>query len=121
MTIIYRSTVILNITTVSLVYVDSIPEAYRLIMGFPCIVIMNIMASRIYRNVNSGVFRLGQGENGTSAIANINLSGHGMDEIIFNQTGIGSVVSREQWSSRYRKKLGQSISLSESTECDCML
>ncbi len=97
---------ILNITTVSLVYVDSIPEAYRLIMGFPCIVIMNIMASRIYRNVNSGVFRLGQGANGTSAIANINLSGHGMDEIIFNQTGIGSVVSRGTMEFEVQKEIG---------------
>ena len=75
-------------------------------MGFPCIVIMNIMASRIYRNVNSGVFRLGQGENGTSAIANINLNGHGMDDIIFNQTGIESGVSGGTMEFDVQKEIG---------------
>ena len=50
---------------------------------------MNIMASRIYRNVNSGVFRFRQRANGPSDLANIKLNGHRMDEISLNQTGIG--------------------------------
>ena len=47
-----RSTVIFNVTTMILLYTRSIPVAYRDIMAFPSIVIINIMASRIYRNVN---------------------------------------------------------------------
>ena len=73
-------------------------------MGFPCIVIMNIMASRIYRNVNSGVFRLGQGANGTSSMANINLNRHGM--IVFNQTGIESGVSKGTMEFEVQKEIG---------------
>lgn len=55
---------------------------------------MNIMASRIYRNVNSGVFQIRQLQvNGPSTIADIKLNGHRMGEINLNRAGIGSGVS----------------------------
>ena len=94
-------------------------------MGFPCSVIMNIMASRIYRNVNFGVFRFRQRANGPSDMENIKLNGHRMDEISLNQTGIGSGIGsgvsggdNGVRATRCRKKLDWLISLSENTECD---
>ena len=42
----------LNITIVIMLYTKSLPAAYRNIMAMPNIAIVNIMASRIYRNVN---------------------------------------------------------------------
>ena len=100
-----RSTVIINITTVSLIYDNSIPEAYRFIMGFPSIVIMNIMASRIYRNVNSGVFRI-RGVDGPSTIAEINFSGHGMREISLNGTRVNSCISGRTTVFELQKEIG---------------
>ncbi len=47
-----RSTVMFNITIVIMLYTKPLPEAYRNIMAMPNIAVVNIMASRIYRNVN---------------------------------------------------------------------
>ncbi len=68
--------------------------------------IMNIMASRIYRNVNSGVFRFKQQANGMSTMATIKLNGHRMDEISLNQTGIGSGVSGRTMVFEVQKEIG---------------
>ncbi|KJA26661.1 hypothetical protein HYPSUDRAFT_1063858 [Hypholoma sublateritium FD-334 SS-4] len=89
----FLSTVVLNISTVGLVYAKSIPVSYRDIMGFPCIVIMNIMASRIYRNVNSGAFHLKPNvSSNVSDTLRFNSNGHQVEEISLNQTASGNSV-----------------------------
>ncbi|KAF9047784.1 hypothetical protein BJ165DRAFT_1610475 [Panaeolus papilionaceus] len=54
----FLSTVGINIITVIIFYIDRIPVPYRLIMGIPDIVLMNVMACRIYRNTKLGIFSL---------------------------------------------------------------
>lgn len=53
---IHRTTVVFDIATVTLVYTNSVPLPFRDIMGFPGVVIMNVMAGRIYRNINASAF-----------------------------------------------------------------
>ncbi|KAF5329786.1 hypothetical protein D9619_009093 [Psilocybe cf. subviscida] len=52
----FLSTVFLNLITVIMYYINSLPAAYRAILGFPSILLMNVMASRIYRNTKFGRF-----------------------------------------------------------------
>ncbi|KAF5329254.1 hypothetical protein D9619_009376 [Psilocybe cf. subviscida] len=52
----FLSTVFLNLGTVILYYNDALPLAYRAILAFPSVLLMNIMASRIYRNTKLGRF-----------------------------------------------------------------
>ncbi|KAF9047785.1 hypothetical protein BJ165DRAFT_1527046 [Panaeolus papilionaceus] len=54
----FLSTVGISLITVITFYISSIPPIYRVVMGFPDIALMNIMASRIYRNTKLGIFNL---------------------------------------------------------------
>ncbi|PPR01380.1 hypothetical protein CVT24_006218 [Panaeolus cyanescens] len=54
----FLSTVGINLITVIMFYITSIPATYRLIIGIPDIVLMNVMACRIYRNTKLGIFSL---------------------------------------------------------------
>ena len=83
----------LNVSTVGLVYAKSVPASYRDILAFPCIVIMNVMASRIYRNVNSGAFHLKPNvSSNVSGTLMFNSNVHQVEEISLNQTESGNTV-----------------------------
>lgn len=88
-----RSTVIFNVTTMILLYTKSIPVAYRDIMAFPSIVIINIMASRIYRNVNCRAFQTESQANGSSIVTDIKFNQH---QVVSEGTTLDDVESRKQ-------------------------
>ncbi|KAJ3506391.1 hypothetical protein NLJ89_g6894 [Agrocybe chaxingu] len=52
----FLSTVGINLLTVTIWYIDSIPLAYRAMFGMPNIGMMNIMACRLFRNTKFGRF-----------------------------------------------------------------
>ena len=60
-----RSTVVLYILTVMMLYIKGIPQAYSAILGNPNVAIMNAMACRMYRNTKLGLYNL-PGSNTTS-------------------------------------------------------
>lgn len=51
----YTATVSLNLLTVIMLYLDSVPALYRLMFVIPNVALMNIMASRVYRDTKFGV------------------------------------------------------------------
>ncbi|KAF8154858.1 hypothetical protein B0H34DRAFT_718261 [Crassisporium funariophilum] len=53
----YLSTVTLNLLTVIMLYISSVPITYRTMFTVPNITLMNIMACRVFRNTKFGVFR----------------------------------------------------------------
>lgn len=84
----HRTTVVVDITTVTLFYTESVPPPYRYILGCPDIVVMNIMASRIYRNINSGISTrttTPQSSENSKSLATICNRQH-VEEISLNQT-----------------------------------
>ncbi|KAF9047786.1 hypothetical protein BJ165DRAFT_1468156 [Panaeolus papilionaceus] len=54
----FMSTFAIGLTTLVLYYIDSLPQAYRLVLGLPGVVVINIMACKIYRNTRLGIFEL---------------------------------------------------------------
>ncbi|KAF9047787.1 hypothetical protein BJ165DRAFT_1387746 [Panaeolus papilionaceus] len=54
----FLSTVAVSLLNLVVYYIDALPQSYRLIMGEPDIVLINIMACRIYRNTRLGIFEL---------------------------------------------------------------
>lgn len=84
---------VLNISTVSLLYARSVPLSYRDIPSFPCIVIMNIMASRIYRNVNSGAFQITPSGASCNTWGTLRFDRDRSDAITVDETGSGSDVT----------------------------
>lgn len=80
---------LMNITTIIMFHIDSLPLAYRTIMAFPGIMLMNIMASRLYRNTKSGAINLPSRANLPSHSA-IQLSGLSLPQANYN---IGITIS----------------------------
>lgn len=76
-----------------LLYTKSIPVAYRDIMAFPSIVIINIMASRICRNVNCRAFQTESQANGSSIVTDIKFNQH---QVVSEGTTLDDVESRKQ-------------------------
>jgi hypothetical protein len=60
-----RSTVVIYILTVMMLYIKGIPQAYSAMLGNPNVAIMNAMACRMYRNAKLGLYKL-PGPNATS-------------------------------------------------------
>ncbi|CAA7262467.1 unnamed protein product [Cyclocybe aegerita] len=52
----FMSTVGINLLTVTMWYIDSVPLPYRAMFGMPNIGMMNIMACRLFRNMKFGRF-----------------------------------------------------------------
>ncbi|KDR73143.1 hypothetical protein GALMADRAFT_72738 [Galerina marginata CBS 339.88] len=53
----YLTTVSTSLLTVIMLYVSSVPIAYRTMFTVPNIMLMNIMACRVFRNTKFGLFR----------------------------------------------------------------
>ncbi|KAF8154825.1 hypothetical protein B0H34DRAFT_538909 [Crassisporium funariophilum] len=53
----YLSTVGVNFMTVVIYSIPSVPSVYRSIFGVPNIMLMNVLACRVYRNTKFGVFK----------------------------------------------------------------
>ena len=53
----YRSTVSLTFLSVIFLAVKSIPAVYRSAIGIPDIMLVNVMACRVFRNTKFGIFR----------------------------------------------------------------
>ena len=53
----YRSTVGLAFLSVIFITIESIPAVYRSAIGIPDIMLINVMACRVYRNTKFGIFR----------------------------------------------------------------
>ena len=53
----YRSTVGLTFLSVTFITIESIPAVYRSAVGIPNIMLVNVMACRVYRNTKFGIFK----------------------------------------------------------------
>ncbi|KAF8154826.1 hypothetical protein B0H34DRAFT_718046 [Crassisporium funariophilum] len=53
----YLTTVTTSLMTVIMLYIDSVPIAYRTMFTVPNIMLMNVMACRVFRNTKFGLFR----------------------------------------------------------------
>jgi hypothetical protein len=53
----YRSTVGLTFLSVIFLAIKSIPAVYRSAIGIPDIMLVNVMACRVFRNTKFGIFR----------------------------------------------------------------
>jgi hypothetical protein len=53
----YRSTVGITFLSVTFIAVKSIPGVYRSAIAIPNIMLINVMACRVYRNTKFGIFR----------------------------------------------------------------
>ncbi|KAF9044941.1 hypothetical protein BJ165DRAFT_1527886 [Panaeolus papilionaceus] len=51
----YTATVSLNLLTVIMFFIDSVPPIYRLMFSIPNVALMNIMACRVFRNTKFGL------------------------------------------------------------------
>ncbi|KDR73140.1 hypothetical protein GALMADRAFT_72670 [Galerina marginata CBS 339.88] len=53
----YLTTISLNLLTICLFFNESVPVVYRSFIGVPNIVIMNVMACHVYRNIKFGYYK----------------------------------------------------------------
>ncbi|KAF8912001.1 hypothetical protein CPB84DRAFT_1820711 [Gymnopilus junonius] len=53
----YFTTVVFSLLTVIMLYIPGLPGAYRTMFTVPNLVVMNIMACRVFRNTKFGLFR----------------------------------------------------------------
>jgi len=53
----FRATVIASLMNVIMVFVDAIPLAYRTMFSIPNVVLMTMMAGRVFRNTKFGHFK----------------------------------------------------------------
>jgi hypothetical protein len=55
----YLCTIGITLTSIVMSYINALPIAYRTILAYPAVALMNIMACRIFRNTKLGRFNVG--------------------------------------------------------------